>query len=310
MRICDAFGADVGTLQYVRLNFVPCVGPTYTLTALPACGSGQYSIGVNISDMGTASSYAITNTGNGSVVTATATGSWTVGPFLSGTIVTLNLAHNVNAVCNATSGSVVFTCPPANDLCANAIAIGCNSVVNGSTVASSTTGVPPNCGDFVAGTGGGVWYTLPGWDGPMVANLCSGTTFDTQMAVYTGTCGNFTCVAGNDDFCGLQSQLTWTGSSSETYTIYVTGFGAAVGPFTLTTQCGTTNPVCTENGLFLEFQNDANPGQVTWEILNQAGNLVVLSGADPVPASSIGTQALCLPDGCYRLRVLTAPVMV
>ncbi|HQV75909.1 MAG TPA: GEVED domain-containing protein, partial [Flavobacteriales bacterium] len=304
LRICDAFGADVGTLQFVRLNFVPCVGPTYTLTALPACGSGQYSIGVNISNMGSASTYAITNTANGSVVTATGTGTWNVGPFLSGTIVTLNLAHNVNALCSASTGALQFTCPPANDLCADAIAITCNSVVTGSTVASSATAGPGDCSAYFDDGTGGVWYTLPGWDGPMTASLCTGTAYDSKIAVYTGTCGSFVCVEGNDDFCGVQSEITWAGSSAEIYTIYVTGWNGNTGPFTLTTQCGTTNPVCTENGLFLEFQNDLNPGQVTWEILNQAGNLVVLSGADPVPASSIGTQALCLPDGCYRLRVL------
>ncbi|MBK9764033.1 MAG: hypothetical protein IPO87_11910 [Flavobacteriales bacterium] len=91
------------------MNFVPCVGPTYTLTALPACGSGQYSIGVNISNMGSASTYAITNTANGSVVTATGTGRG--GGFMErGSVlepercVTLNLAHNVNALCSASTG--------------------------------------------------------------------------------------------------------------------------------------------------------------------------------------------------------------
>ncbi|MBK9764031.1 MAG: hypothetical protein IPO87_11900 [Flavobacteriales bacterium] len=102
-----------------------------------------------------------------------------------------------------------------------------------------------------------------------------------------------------------KSEIAWAGSSAEITYDARDGmewqYRRSIHPYNAV---GTTNPVCTENGLFLEFQNDLNPGQVTWEILNQAGNLVVLSGADPVPASSIGTQALCLPDGCYRLRVL------
>jgi hypothetical protein len=58
-----------------------------------------------------------------------------------------------------------------------------------------------------------------------------------------------------------------------------------------------------ENGLTLEFQNATNPGAVTWEVQDESGSIVVESGTDPFPANSIGTQAICLADGCYRLVV-------
>ena len=205
--------------------------------------------------------------------------------------------------------------PPANDLCSDAIMMSCNSTVTGSTATATHTGAPSvlcnNTGDpyeFNAG-GRGVWYTVQGFDGTMTASLC-GSSFDTQIWIgTTADCVTLTCVAGNDDdetsTCsnGTRSVAQWTGSSSETYYIYVTGWATASGNYELSVSCGDTNPSCTANGLNLEFQNDANPGEVTWEVLN-AGNLVVLSGTNPIPANSIGTQAICLPNGCYRLRVL------
>jgi len=210
---------------------------------------------------------------------------------------------------SASVGPVSFTtlvAPPANDLCANAIPLNCNSTVTGNTNTAGNTGAPATCSNYTNNGTRGVWYTIQGWDGPMTASLC-GSSYDTQIGIFTGSCGSFTCVAGNDDSntCTTTSRsyVTWTGSSSATYYVYVTGWNAASGAFELSVSCGSTNPTCTSNGLNLEFQTDGNPGQVTWEILN-AGNLVVLSGANPVPSNSIGTQAICLPNGCYRLRVL------
>ena len=62
---------------------------------------------------------------------------------------------------------------------------------------------------------------------------------------------------------------------------------------------------CTE--YILELQSDAGAaGDVTYEVLDESGTTVVLSGNNPIPASSIGTVTLCLPDGCYELRVTDA----
>ncbi|MBL7981360.1 MAG: T9SS type A sorting domain-containing protein [Flavobacteriales bacterium] len=204
--------------------------------------------------------------------------------------------------------TVDFTvvCPipvPANDLCANAIPVACNSTVAGTTLGSTNTGNPGTCTTDLS-TAGGVWYTVQGWNGQMTASLC-GSGFDTKIGVFTGSCGALTCVIGNDDFCGLQSQTTWTGTQGTTYYVYVTGFGANTGAFTMTVTCGDTNPACTTNGLTLELETDANFLQTSWEIVAQGTNVVALSGSN-LPVQGIITQSACLPDGCYRLRVLDA----
>ncbi|MBK9629316.1 MAG: T9SS type A sorting domain-containing protein [Flavobacteriales bacterium] len=153
-------------------------------------------------------------------------------------------------------------------------------------------------------TAGGIWYTLPGFDGTMTVDL-SGSSFDTKVAVFTGSCGSLVCVDSDDDGgTGSTSLLTWAGSSAETYTIYVTGYSTYTGSVTMAVTCGDNAFACTENGLTLEFQTDANPGQTTWQLWNEADNLLILSGGPLSPPNSVETNFACVPDGCYRLRVL------
>ncbi|MBK9514340.1 MAG: T9SS type A sorting domain-containing protein [Flavobacteriales bacterium] len=194
--------------------------------------------------------------------------------------------------------------PPANDLCANAIPVSCNSITAGTTSGGSTTGAPAlTCGATTFTSAPGVWYTVQGWGGPITASLC-GASFDTKIGIFTGSCGTFTCIGGNDDFCSLQSQVSWASTAATTYYIYVTAFSTNSGPFNLSVTCGDNNPVCTANGLTMEFQTDGAPFQTTWEIRNEAGTVVATSGGPLVAPFGIQTENGCVPDGCYTLRVL------
>jgi hypothetical protein len=68
-------------------------------------------------------------------------------------------------------------------------------------------------------------------------------TWDSKIAVYSGSCGALVCVTTDDDFCAPLSQATWTADVNETYYIYVLGFGAAdEGAFSLALNC-TNTPV-------------------------------------------------------------------
>ena len=123
---------------------------------------------------------------------------------------------------------------PANDLCANPIAITGDGAITGTTV-GATADTAPTC---VTSTGApGVWYTITDASGvgsSVTLSLC-GSGYDTKISVYTGACGALVCVTGNDDFCGLQSQVNFTSDGSSTYRILVHGFGSGTGAFTLTT---------------------------------------------------------------------------
>ncbi len=128
-----------------------------------------------------------------------------------------------------------FTTTIGNDLCstAEALNLGCgeNLNVTSSTEFATNTGNGPTC-TTPNSTANGVWYTLTGTGNNITASLC-GSFYDTKIFIYTGSCGAFNCVTGNDDFCGLQSQVNFNSTLGTTYYILVTGWGTSNGFFTL-----------------------------------------------------------------------------
>lgn len=136
-----------------------------------------------------------------------------------------------------------FTAAKAqSDLCGGATLIACGAVVAGSTV-PFTADVAPFCGT-TDGTAGGVWFRFVGTGGSVTASLC-GSGYDTKIRVYTGGCAGLVCVVGNDDFCGLQSQVTWLSTLAVNYYILVHGFGGGAGNYTLNLTCAAPPvPMC------------------------------------------------------------------
>ena len=149
------------------------------------------------------------------------------------------ICFNYNPYATVDDGSCV--CPPDNDLCDGAIAVTCGSVVTGSTALASEDILGTICSEEV--TGPGVWYQLDGDGSQVTASLCN-SLYDTKMLVFEGSCAALTCVGGNDDSCGLQSEFSWVSDAATDYFIYVTGFGVATGDFELAISCadcsGTT----------------------------------------------------------------------
>lgn len=118
--------------------------------------------------------------------------------------------------------TMAYRCtPPANDLCANAISIGAavpyTSAIINNTAASDDAPVTTCDGPYK-----NVWWTVTGVCGTMTANTCTGNTnFDSEIAVFTGSCGSMTQVGCNDDACGVQSSVTWNATAGTTYYISV-----------------------------------------------------------------------------------------
>ena len=127
--------------------------------------------------------------------------------------------------------SLEFIAPPMNDLCANAIELEPGVDAFGTNLLANAVGAVP-CGP--AGDGAsGVWYTFMGNDSTAtISTVNPGTDFDTQLAVYSGSCGALVCEAGNDDATGLQSTVILTTMGVQ-YFVYVDGFGTATGDFQL-----------------------------------------------------------------------------
>lgn len=128
--------------------------------------------------------------------------------------------------------------PPANDACANAIAITCGSSTVGNTTAA-TTDSAPTC--ITSNTAPGVWYTIQGTGDVFTLNTC-GSSYDSKISVFTGACGSLVCVTGNDDFCSTQSQVEFLSVPGTTYRVLVHGFNTATGTFTLNASCAPPCP--------------------------------------------------------------------
>ena len=160
------------------------------------------------------------------------------------------------ALCLGAAASVQAQAP-ANDLCGGAIDVAVPSVTAGTTTDATADAADLLDGGGVAitscGTGisaPGVWYTFEGTGGDLVVSLC-GSAYDTRLSIFTGSCGAFTCLDGNDDACGLQSEVTVSTAAATTYYVLVNGFNGQTGDFTLTIDepppandtCGDAAPV-------------------------------------------------------------------
>lgn len=158
--------------------------------------------------------------------------------------------------------------PTGNDACGGALPIGCGQTVTGTTV-----GATPDNASFcgTSNSAPGVWYQLVGNGDLVSASLCNGTAYDSKLSVYSGSCGALTCVGGNDDFCGLQSQVDFQTVNGQTYYILVHGFGSATGAYTLDLSCipaPTNDSPCNAAALSIganahnHFGLSADPGEV------------------------------------------------
>ncbi len=141
---------------------------------------------------------------------------------------------------NGDSGSVVLnwnevTGPPVNDSFSSAIVLaGSSGSTNGTNInATKQSGEPNHAGN----TGGSsIWYRWTPAIGGQVTFNTLGSTFDTLLAVYTGSSlGSLTVVATNDDLSlnFLQSQVTFTALAGTTYRIAVDGYNGDIGMLTL-----------------------------------------------------------------------------
>jgi hypothetical protein len=116
-----------------------------------------------------------------------------------------------------------FIIVAAKDECLSAAAIDLNSTYRyfGSLEGTSLDDVD-GC-DGVEISGPGVWFVVNGRGLPIQASTCDNAVVDTQITVFTGTCGGLQCVGANDDACKQQSSLVWPGAKDETYYVLVTG---------------------------------------------------------------------------------------
>ena len=124
--------------------------------------------------------------------------------------------------------------------CENAMALECGIVYSGNTLGSLndnlTSGSSLACSGV--GSGGQAWYSYTSFESGFVTLSTCGGTMDTYLHVFTGSCGNLSCYAQNDDACNMQSMLSFEVFAGESYLIRVGGFASVSGPYSLSVSCG------------------------------------------------------------------------
>lgn len=197
----------------------------------------------------------------------------------------INLAHNKSKDMTGNICIVYPNTPPANDQCAGAIAATCGGVYLGSTSLATSTGDPSGTCGITAGTPG-VWYKITGNGNTITASLC-GSSYDTKIQLFSGaTCAATTCVTGNDDFCSLQSQISWASTSGLNYYIFVGGYSGATGNYSLAITCNIpTPPNCSV------YTSPANGTVLTCASSNLAWNVPVGGGTPTQYLLFFGTDA-------------------
>lgn len=191
-------------------------------------------------------------------------------------------------------GILTISCsePATNDECADAIVIG-----NGETefnTLGATGSSTSSCGfDDTAD----IWFEyVATCNGTAVANTC-GSEFDTVLSAFDACDGSE--IACNDDFCGLQSQVTFPVTEGMSYWIRVAGYDGEMGIGVLTLACVLEGEciaipppeVDTESTAYQEvIDENADCCDVAWDLTcQQSYDILVGSGA--YCAAFAGSQA-------------------
>ncbi|GAA3992190.1 fibronectin type III domain-containing protein [Hymenobacter antarcticus] len=240
LRATSDFGNDDLGVDALRVAYVSCP----VVTSLSTTNVTLTSADVTFTAATGATNYTVTYTAaGGSPVTVSPTP--TASPIaltglMSGTTYTVSVVTNCGGGSTSAANSTSFTTlfpAPANDLCSGAIALACGQTVTGTTNGATTTGSPTGtCTATTVRAAPGVFYAFMGTGDIVTASTCSGptaTTGDTQLFVYSGTCGTFTCVGGNDDAAGCgtngaASTVTFPSVAGTQYYLFVQAYNGTV----------------------------------------------------------------------------------
>ena len=109
---------------------------------------------------------------------------------------------------------------PSNDVCSNATALPCGtSALAGTTIAAVSETSPGCVSNF------GVWYTFTGDGNPNTITV-QNVSLDTEMALFTGSCGSLTNVTCLDASGAFDPEIyNFTATLSTTYYLYIGYYG-------------------------------------------------------------------------------------
>lgn len=125
------------------------------------------------------------------------------------------------------------------DVCTGAIAVNCGDIVSGTTTGAGAESLP-NCGTSI--TAPAVWYSFAGTGEEVTFSMCNGTSYNSKISVFSGSCNALFCEGGNNSGCGDDGFVTLVTQTGTEYFILVHGNSSQNGNFTLEITCATFTP--------------------------------------------------------------------
>lgn len=175
----------------------------------------------------------------------------------------------------------------AQDECTTATA-----VTGGDVVSFDTTTATPSATAWSCAGGGGpdLWYWITSTTGSVITIDACGSSYDTALEVFDGSCASLSLVACNDDACGLLSRIQWLPTAGTTYLFRVGGYSGSAGSGTFTVD---EAPPSTPMAIV-----DDQPG--AWVDIAATGTPLGLSDDGEVDVSTtVGNDVL--PSGVIRV---------
>lgn len=166
-----------------------CVSPTADFNVVENCAAGEFSIELNITNLGSSASVNYyDDQGNSS--STSSTGTVVIGPYASGTEVTVTVENADDASCSIEE-TLSFICPPDNDNCETAFVADAfpYNYEGDATGATQTDFVGCNSDSM----NDGVWFSLTSGIAQYTINVTS-NGWDAEIGIFSGSCDNLVCL--------------------------------------------------------------------------------------------------------------------
>ncbi|WP_397363806.1 T9SS type A sorting domain-containing protein [Olleya sp. R77988] len=196
-----------------------CINPTMDFTPVADCSNAQFTVDVDVTYLGDASSLTLTDDFANTYSNITATGIVSAGPYPSGSTVNFTLTNDQDGTCSF-AGSSYFYCPPANDECMNSIALTVNTDGTCTNVlAASNAGATKSTTDPTSCTNNNtndVWFSFVATSENMVVEYLN-------ITAAIGTGGTVQATELLEGTCGALSSISCSNSNYITYGSLVIG---------------------------------------------------------------------------------------
>ncbi len=223
----NSFGLGGGWEWTVQCD--GCDAPQAAFTVVENCADALFSVEVDITSLGNASSVTINNDGGAAAVTAVAgTGLQLVGPFAAGTPVEIIVSNDDIANCQITSTALNSDCP-SFDACENGTTISSQTTFAASEISSNLLNAPAGSGQCEGvGNRPEVWFNFNAAGSVAYIRVEATGDFDPAIEVFDA-CGGNQLACTNEAGPGTR-ELFWltdlNPGATYVYRVYHAGSGS------------------------------------------------------------------------------------